>query len=92
MSISGSFFQDLFDPPDLSADQADLNPVRMGWGVGQDVEHNAFVKFAAGLILLQDNLHLPAGLDVGEFTGVHVYSFSKPSSSAFRASSAFSGL
>jgi hypothetical protein len=58
------------DPPNLPAHQTDLDAVRMGGRVGQDILNNALGQFAAGLVLLQDDLYPQSAVDVGAFGSI----------------------
>jgi len=46
---------DDLDPADLSALQADFDPVRVKPGLGEKVLDNATGQFPCGLVLFEDN-------------------------------------
>jgi hypothetical protein len=49
--------------------------MRMVWGFGENILHNAFGKFTCTLILFQNDEHRYAGLDVETFLpiyGIHI--------------------
>ena len=62
---------DLFHPPDLPIHQADLDAVRVGGRIGQNVFDDPFNKFAAGLVLFAHNAHAQTGFDVFSKGTVH---------------------
>src|SRR5574341_115163 len=64
---------DLFHASDLTAHQTDLDAVRMRRRSGQDVFDGALGQPAGGLILLQNDQHGHAGLDVGAGCAIHVF-------------------
>lgn len=64
---------DLFDPPYLSAFQADFDPVGMGGRIGQNILDDAFRQLSRQLVFLQDNGHPQTGFDIGAPSSVHKF-------------------
>ena len=61
---------DDFYPPNMATGQANLNPVGVGGGFGQNIPDDAFGEPTASLILFQYNGYFQAGADVGSFGAV----------------------
>ena len=64
MPGTGLIGQDRLDPAYLAVFEADLDAVRMGGRLGQELSDDAFRERACALVLFQDDMHPHAGLDV----------------------------
>jgi hypothetical protein len=63
--------QDLLDPADDAAFQANLDAVRMQAGLGENIPDDAFGQSARTLILLLDDLYAGPHLDIGAMISRH---------------------
>ena len=63
--------KDFLDASHLPAHETDLDPVGMGGGAGEYILDDTPRQFARGLILLEDDQDLRAGLKIGATPTVH---------------------
>src|SRR6266511_4070903 len=61
-----------FYAPHRPALQTDFDPVRMSRGFGENILDNTFGQFTRALILLQDDEHGHAGLNVRTQLTIHI--------------------
>jgi len=71
-SMGDPLTYDLLDPPDLPIRQSDLDAVRVGERIGQDIFDDPFNKFTAGLVLFAHDAYAQPGMDIFSQCAVHM--------------------